>query len=164
MKKNLLGWMTIALMAFVCVGFAACGSDDDDNGGGGANGITGMWKRTYKLEIDYRKNSSGQWEETSRKEKTYEDREAHGFLFQQNGKAESIYIETDGSYYSENKYGFDYKIEGGKLLMKSNYPGDTDGFEVWGAITFQGSTFELVEDDIDGNNREYELTRYQKVK
>ena len=28
MKKNVLGWMTIVLMAFVCVGFSACGGDD----------------------------------------------------------------------------------------------------------------------------------------
>ena len=31
MKKNILNWMAIALMAFVCVGFTACGSDDDDD-------------------------------------------------------------------------------------------------------------------------------------
>ena len=31
MKKNILNWMAIALMAFVCVGFTACGSDDDDS-------------------------------------------------------------------------------------------------------------------------------------
>lgn len=39
MKKNILSWMTIALMAIVCIGFASCGgSDDDNNGGGGSNG------------------------------------------------------------------------------------------------------------------------------
>jgi len=31
MKNNILGWMTIMLMAFVCGGLAACGGDDDDN-------------------------------------------------------------------------------------------------------------------------------------
>ena len=35
MKKYLFSWMTIALMAFVCVSFSACGGDDDDNAGGG---------------------------------------------------------------------------------------------------------------------------------
>ena len=27
MKKNIFSWLTIALMAIVCVGFSACGSD-----------------------------------------------------------------------------------------------------------------------------------------
>lgn len=31
MKKNNLSWMTIAMMAFVCVGFFACGGGDDDD-------------------------------------------------------------------------------------------------------------------------------------
>ena len=40
MKKYLLGLMSIVMMAVVCVGFTACGSDDDDEGGGssGKNG------------------------------------------------------------------------------------------------------------------------------
>jgi len=38
MKKNLLNWMTIMLMAFVCVGFAACGGGDDDSDGGISGG------------------------------------------------------------------------------------------------------------------------------
>ena len=40
MKKNVFSWMTIMLMAFVCVGFAACGggSDDDDSDGGVGGG------------------------------------------------------------------------------------------------------------------------------
>lgn len=44
MKKNLLSWLTIAMMATVCVGFSACSSNDDDDeeeggGGGSAPGI-----------------------------------------------------------------------------------------------------------------------------
>lgn len=42
MKKNLFSWMAIAMMAFACVGLAACGGDDGDNGGnGGTSGGTG---------------------------------------------------------------------------------------------------------------------------
>ncbi len=33
MKKNLLNWMTILLMALVCGGFIACGGGDDDSDG-----------------------------------------------------------------------------------------------------------------------------------
>ena len=41
MKKNILGWMAIALMAFMCVGFAACGgSGDDDNGSRGGGNLS----------------------------------------------------------------------------------------------------------------------------
>ena len=60
MKKHLMSWMTIMLMAFVCVGFAACGSDDDDNGGNGSSsssGVTVNSKYGY-----YHKNSSRSWE------------------------------------------------------------------------------------------------------
>ena len=50
MKKNIFNWMTIALMAFMCVGFAACGGSGDDgsNGGyqqgAGNNVLVGTWK------------------------------------------------------------------------------------------------------------------------
>ena len=37
MKKYLLGLMTIVMMAVVCVGFSACGSDDDGDGNGGSS-------------------------------------------------------------------------------------------------------------------------------
>lgn len=51
MKKNIVTWMTIALMAFLCAGLAACGGDDDDTSGGGgygggtASGLNGSWVR-----------------------------------------------------------------------------------------------------------------------
>ena len=38
MKKNIFSWMTIMLMAFVCVGFTACGGGDDDSDGGVGGG------------------------------------------------------------------------------------------------------------------------------
>ena len=50
MKKYLFGWMSIVLMAFLCLGFASCSksdSDDDDNGSG-SGFSSGQWyiKRT----------------------------------------------------------------------------------------------------------------------
>lgn len=71
MKKSILSWMTIALMAFVCVGFAACGgSDDDDDGGGSSssNPLYGTWKASGS-------NSYWSWTETltfSKSTATYE--------------------------------------------------------------------------------------------
>ena len=59
MKKSLLNWMTIMLMAFVYVGFAACGGDDDNSnpnsGGGGEGGgiqniLVGTWYRSWDKE------------------------------------------------------------------------------------------------------------------
>lgn len=63
MKTKLFGWMTFVMMAFVCVGFAACSSDDDDNNGGGSgkSSSSGVSVKTgYGYFI---KNSSGTiWE------------------------------------------------------------------------------------------------------
>jgi len=57
MKKSLFGWLTIVMMAFVCVGFAACGGDDDGDGGGssggsgsgamGGNGVSFNFNKAY---------------------------------------------------------------------------------------------------------------------
>ena len=52
MKKNILSWMTIMLMAFVCVGFAACG-DDDDNGGGSGAGSMKFNGKSYNLAYGF---------------------------------------------------------------------------------------------------------------
>lgn len=39
MKKNIFKWLSIFVMAVVCVGFASCGDDDEDvNPGGGSGG------------------------------------------------------------------------------------------------------------------------------
>ena len=47
MKKQLLGWMTIVLMAFVCVTFTGCGDDDDDGGSASIpSGLIGTWYKT----------------------------------------------------------------------------------------------------------------------
>lgn len=54
MQKKLFSWMTIALMAFVCVGFAACGSDDeDDNGGGSSSGSASITLDGKSLRFGY---------------------------------------------------------------------------------------------------------------
>ena len=39
MKKYFLSWMSIMMMALVCVGFSACGGDGDDDDGGGSGDI-----------------------------------------------------------------------------------------------------------------------------
>ena len=52
MKKSIFCWMTIALMAFVCVGFAACGSDDE-GGGSSGGGSTKFNGQSYNLTYGY---------------------------------------------------------------------------------------------------------------
>lgn len=56
MKKNIFSWMTIMLMAFVCVGFAACGGSDDDddvkpseqgNVDNSSNPLVGTWYASW---------------------------------------------------------------------------------------------------------------------
>lgn len=50
MKKHLLNWMTILMVAIVCGGFASCGDDDDDNGNKNeetTSSIIGTWKDAW---------------------------------------------------------------------------------------------------------------------
>ena len=65
MKKYLFGLMTIVMMAIVCVGFTACGSDDDDEGGGssGKNGavIDGQFMDTSYAYWSYQKAYDKRW-------------------------------------------------------------------------------------------------------
>lgn len=52
MKKNLLNWMTILMVAIVSVGFVSCSNDDDDNNESRTvtnykEAINGTWRVTY---------------------------------------------------------------------------------------------------------------------
>jgi hypothetical protein len=163
MKKTLFSLMTIALMAVVCVGFSACGSDGDDNGGGSSSGLTGVWKRTYKYEIKYTKDASGQWVKSSEKEKTYGDNDgSEGYLFESGGMAKLLYnVLADGTYKVEEE--FKYKVEGGHLYMWELDDRDEDGWEDVGKITVSGNTFEMQEEEIDGNYKKVSTKRYKKV-
>ena len=168
MKKNIFSWLTIALMAIVCVGFSACGSDGDDDGGNGGGGSTsdlvGTWKRVYKLETKYQKNSSGQWEQVGQEEKTYDNVSAHGFLFNADKTAKSIYISPDGTITPESRDDFEYKVQNGQLYMLELDESDTDGWESWGYIQISGNEFVLTEEDIDGTRREVDIKHYRKIK
>lgn len=48
--KNYFKLLAMMTMAFVCVGFASCGSDDDDksNNGGVPNELVGIWAQYHK--------------------------------------------------------------------------------------------------------------------
>lgn len=46
MKKDLLNWMTILMVAIVSVGFVSCGDDDDDDKKASAS-IVGTWRNSW---------------------------------------------------------------------------------------------------------------------
>ena len=162
MKKFLLSLMSIALMAVVCVGFTACGSDDDGDNGGGSGDIVGVWKRTYKKTTYFQQNNSGEWVQVGDpKVKTYDGKEASGFRFLPGNKAVEIDIDADNNVKYEGEQ-FEYKIENGKLyLLELDHP--EDGYEMWGVITFSGDQFELTKEEMEGNSKELKIYVYKKI-
>ncbi len=161
MKKNLFSLMTIALMAVVCVGFSACGSDGD---GDSSSSLEGVWKRVYKKTTIYEKNSSGQWVQQGQpEEKSYEGKESDGIQFLPNKRAVEVDIEADGTVTPDDDI-FEYKIENGKLYMlELDHP--EGGWEEVGTIVFAGNTFELTSEDqkSSSSRKEVKLKRYRKM-
>ncbi len=164
MKKHLLSWVTIAMMAFVCVGFAACGSDDDNDGGEGGNAgsLVGDWKKVFKTKKVFEKNSSGEWELKRTEEKTYEGKSSStGIRFKADGKAVELTVKSDGSR-SEDDEQFQYKLEDGKLYMLELDQKDKDGWELLGPIVLSGDSFTITEEEEHGITREIEIVQYKK--
>lgn len=63
MKKYLLNWMTILMVAIVSVGFVSCGDDDDEKT---SSSIVGTWKCEYSDGYDiitFNSNGKGTWTE-----------------------------------------------------------------------------------------------------
>lgn len=160
MKKYLLGWMTIFMMAVACVVFTSCGSDDD--GGGGDSNMVGVWKRVYKKTTTYQQNSSGQWVQVGQpEEKSYEGIESDGIQFLPDGRAVEVDINADGTVRADDEY-FNYKIENGKLyLLELDHP--EDGWEEVGPINISGNQFELTEEDVYSDTKRVKIKRYRKI-
>ena len=159
MKKYFWSMMTILMMAVMCVGLTACGSDDDDS----PSGMVGVWKRVYKKTTYYEKNSSGEWVQNGQpSEKTYEG-EGSGFQFMPGNKAQEVDIDANGNVTPDGD-AFEYKIENGKLYMlELDHP--KDGWEEAGTIVISGNTFELTSEDqkSSSNRKEVKLKRYKKI-
>ena len=84
MKKYLLNWMTILMVAIVSVGFVSCG-DDDDNDKKETSSLVGTWvyferDGDYSLSLMYTFNSDGTfkhvWQETISWDKSYSGEES----------------------------------------------------------------------------------------
>ena len=109
MKKNIFSWMTIMLMAFVCVGFTACG-DDDDNGetGGGDSSGSGTFQGAKRVFGDnlvkvFTHSTSSHWEFTY---------DANGFMT----KAK------EGTY--SNNYDYEISYSGNIITAKKYKDGE----------------------------------------
>jgi hypothetical protein len=121
MKKTLLGLMTIVMMAVVCVGFSACGSDDDGDGGGGAvpseligtwKGSNGTWTFEYTFNADHTGSGSG-W---TGRGSTYEWR----YTYTVSGntikcKGASVYVGFDGEVTTNDKFETTFTLTGSTL-------------------------------------------------
>ena len=87
MKKYLLNWMTILMVAIVSVGFVSCGDDDDDEKGGTVS-LVGTWSLNFGTNdyclltfyqngtVKYQEYDDGEWEE----EDTYNYTYSNGIL------------------------------------------------------------------------------------
>lgn len=159
MKKYFWSMMTILMMAVMCVGLTACGSDDDDS----PSGMVGVWKQVYKKTTYYEKNSSGEWVQSGEpSEETYEG-SASGFQFMSGNKAQEVDIDANGNVTPDGD-AFEYKIENGKLYMlELDHP--EDGWESFGTINISGNTFELTSESgkSTSTRKEVKLKRYKKI-
>lgn len=84
MKKDLLNWMTILMVAIVSVGFLSCGDDDDDEKGGTVS-LVGTWSLNFGPNdyclltfnqngtVKYQEYDDGEWEEEDTYNYTYID-------------------------------------------------------------------------------------------
>lgn len=164
MKKQLFSWMTIALMAVVCVGFAACGGDGDGGSGtgSGSSSLSGKWKKISEREARYQLEENGKWivtEDEGEKAST----SGSGFIF--DGKnARLVYFNSDGSYTLETDDLFEFKVQDGHLYLLELDEHDTDGFEDYGAINITGNEFTLVEEKYySGSQKKVKTKRYRKI-
>ena len=155
--------MTIAMMAVVCVGFVACGSDGDDgNGDGSIGGLAGKWKKISEREIKYTRDVNGLWvvtEDEGEKPST----SGSGFIFD-GLYARLVYFNADGSYILETDDRFEVRIMSGHLYLKEMDDHDIDDFEDYGAINITGNEFTLEEvEEYSAIQKKVEIKRYRKI-
>ena len=124
MKKNFLNWLTVMLMAFVCVGFAACGGDDDDNGSSAqSNVLVGKWEGSHSESYfeDYTFNSDGTGELDYRDGGIGGTRSFKYKIKNQRTDNGTIYGEVAVEFTKGGSYTWDFKISGGKYLTINGY-------------------------------------------
>ena len=159
MKKNLLNWMTILMVAIVCVGFVSCGGDDDDsNSVTDPSAIIGTWVKFYEKETKW-VLSNGDWVKTS------EDEDNN------HGGQSAVYFGADGTYYQ--MYNYDgswqkatgtirsYSIQGNNLILSSSSTMSPSSKSR--TFSISGTVLEITETELDGYEKEEEVNRYRKM-
>ena len=152
MRKEQLCWMTIMLMAFVCVGITACGGDDDDNGGssGSEAQLVGSWKKIY--ERDY--NSDGTFYES---EKPW-DEAADGVIVKGDGSCQEVSFAGDLSVERVKK---DYTLKFADGHLYTCKAGHTDDWKDRGIWSISGDILTLDKSDNEGG---HDIKKYRKIR
>lgn len=128
MKKNVFSRMTIMLMAFVCVGFTACGDDGDNEGVGNTSDFVGTW-RTYSTDNDEPTSELGHviW------------------VFNTDGIMYEHDIDDDLNIIEESTETFKYKAENNHLYTdKLKNDGYRNEWKDEGAYVISGNTLDLT--------------------
>lgn len=154
MKKNILNWMTIFMVAFVSVGFASCGGDDDKKNDS-TSSIVGTWVKFYEKETKW-SLTNGNWVKTSEEEDNVEGKSA-------------LFFGVDGSFYKMFNYNgsweksamSSYSIQGNNLIISSS--GTLSPSTKSRTFTINGTVLEIIETELDGDEKEEEVNRYRKM-
>lgn len=135
MKKNILNWMTIVLMAFVCASFVACGGSDDNNDatgdtttgtGIGDNSFIGTWRKYSSSNPSELKNVI--------------------WVFEAGGKMYEHDIDANLNIVEGSTETFLYKAEAGHLYTQKQKEGKQYDWKDEGAYTITGDVMELTKE------------------
>ncbi|MBQ9187213.1 MAG: hypothetical protein IJ144_05250 [Prevotella sp.] len=126
--------MTIVVMAFMCVGFAACGgSDDDGSAGGGSsnNSLVGTWRK-YGSSTDG--TPSGELEYVL-------------WVFNADGTMYEHDIDENLNIKAGHTERFNYRTENGHLYTQEvEDDGSVDKWKDEGAYVISGDILEITKD------------------
>lgn len=126
MKKYLLNWMTILMVAVVSVGFVSCGDDDDDDKKE-TSSIVGTWVY-FEQDDDY----------------------SEMYTFKSDGTFKLVWQESvswDESYSGEESGLWKYDAKNHKLTL-TTIIGEEPGPEIY-TVILQGNQMTLIEGDGD---------------
>ena len=159
MKKNLLKWMAILMIAIVSDSFVSCGDDDDDKGGNnGTNptSIVGTWVKIYEKETKWTL-TNGNWVKTSEDEDNENGQSA--LFFGADGTYYKMYLSNDGSW--ERGTVSSYRIQGNNLIISSSSTMSPSTKSR--TFSISGTVLEITETELDGYEKEEEVKRYRKM-
>lgn len=153
MKKTMLNWLSIFVLAVVCVGFASCGDDDDDviPGSGGSEvstkSIVGEW---YIVHVRGQRTSGGQTV-------NYDDNlypPYHKIVVFPNGIGEFWEYGSDHTGQSDDR-GNNYHEDGTFTWVKAgnSYVISSNDWNLIQMTAFDGNNMTIYM--IEGNRKEY---------